>query len=60
MNDENEAKAWLAIGCCMLVFLIGFAAGAKTRENDALKHNAAHYDAKTGDFTWNNPEVEPK
>lgn len=60
MNDSNESKFWLCIGCCFLVFAIGFAAGAKLRANEAIKHNAARYDAKTGDFTWNNPEVEPK
>lgn len=55
-------------------FTLGFAAGVlvanavwlglfKYRELDwqqqAIEHNAAHYDAKTGEFTWNEKGEQP-
>lgn len=27
-------------------------------ESDAIEHNAAYYDAKTGDFKWNDEKTE--
>lgn len=46
------------------VMTISFALGAMGKgcqmENEVIKHGAAHYDAKTGEFTWNNPIEEKK
>ncbi len=33
--------------------VIGFALGVVRMEKKAVQHGAAHYDDKTGDFTWN-------
>jgi hypothetical protein len=51
MNAENVG-AYLLIG-----FIIGLAAAglisASINNHVAVEHNAAHYDNKTGAFTWN-------
>lgn len=58
-------KEELAIGVVsMLLGLVigGFIAGNLAREGlqrAAINHNAAHYDPRTGAFTWNEPESKP-
>jgi len=43
--------AGIALTVCTFTFNSAY-------EREAIKHNAAHYDAKTGAFTWND-EVKP-
>ncbi len=60
---DTDLGRFIAIVILMtLVFVCGVWAGISDCydkwQSEAIKHGAAHYDAKTGAFTWNT-EVEP-
>ena len=61
MKDEMPLWIILFIGLVM-GFLVGHWVGVVTEGNkrkaQAIDHGAAHFDTKTGNFTWNN-EVKP-
>ena len=57
MSDETTC---ILGGCvlgviigCVLGIAIGLALNNGDWRQSAIEHNAAHYDAKTGEFTWN-------
>lgn len=41
------------LGSFIIGMAIAFIIGISELEREAVKHHAAHYDSKTGDFTWN-------
>lgn len=46
----------IIFGASAFVFFVGLLAANRDISNfrhTAIQHNAAHYDPKTGDFTWN-------
>lgn len=59
MSDEGEGI--LYAGIVLGIFVGSLAASAITSyswKQEAVQHGAAHYDAKTAAFTWND-EVKP-
>ena len=64
--DMNDSELVGNIVAMLLGAFLGFILGAiilgnscaKQYRDKAIENNAAHYDLKTGDFTWNN-EVKP-
>jgi hypothetical protein len=57
LEKPSAGDLFLIAALCFLCGLFGSAVTIKaTRyswESAAIQHNAAHYDAKTGAFTWN-------
>lgn len=49
---------WPIFFMILVILIIGFCIGsfatASGTASIAIKNNCAHYDSKTGDFTWNN------
>lgn len=64
MIDIPELDRALAISvliCLIFVFFIGIFIGRITHgagHDEAIKHGAAHYDSKNGEFRWND-EAKP-
>jgi Na+/glutamate symporter len=58
-TDAGAAVACVVFGLGVGL-LIGILVGERGVESTAIKHNAAHYDAKTGDFTWNDEKPQPE
>jgi len=63
MNDQQFDPTPLIILLCILVgSMVGFCIGCSYMNGKcnnefikkAIENNAAHYDMKTGKFTWNN------
>ena len=55
MNDNEGIKILICLSL-MAVSGITYLGVQKRAERHAIEHQAAHYDARTGDFTWNLPE----
>lgn len=53
MNDD--VGSYIFILCISLVigFAMGFGCAHSVAQRDAVEHNAAHYDSKTGFLKWN-------
>lgn len=53
--SEDIKIAFLAV--VIVAFILGMVVGgnlaSKAYTTEAIEHNAAHYDSKTGVFTWN-------
>jgi len=54
--DFIDGLAIGAIGAMAITTIIVALWDMKFSQGDAIQHNAAHYDAKTGVFTWNDEE----
>lgn len=55
-----ELKLWQSASVIILIIYLSFVVAILGMRANAVNHHAAHYDAKTGAFTWNdkvNPEV---
>ena len=64
MSDEGTQGfcAGFGIGVLvgMVVFLpVGGCIQSGGWQRSAIEHNAAHYDSKTGEFTWNQEKATP-
>lgn len=49
---STTAPVFFMVGLAIGI-VIGSIATSSQANSDAVAHNAAHYDSKTGKFTWN-------
>ncbi len=60
MNDHKIGQGWVSV-LILLMFSLGLIIGLRWVQDEhsaAIKANAGHYDAKTGDFVYG-CEVKP-
>ena len=53
MSDWSLDVAWFLLGFWTSYFIYDY-----SWKHNAVKHGAAHYEATTGKFTWNNEVKE--
>ena len=53
MNDTHALPV-LAVVCILSGVAVGYNVATSQLRQEAIEHNAAHYAAKTAEFTWNN------
>lgn len=60
MNDDtydNTLTVIIALLACMFGFCVGSMVTESGIQKQAIEHNAAHYDSKTGEFMWNDAKA---
>lgn len=53
MKNNEDMPRLLVLATLLAMFAAGAFLADHWKEEDAIKHGAAHYDQKTGKFRWN-------
>lgn len=54
MDDDTVIVAiFIVVILIIAMFVVGISCGTNIVQKQAIEHNAAHYDIKTAQFTWN-------